>query len=210
MNKHLDKILEAKKQLGKPVEQIKQQGGGFKQFVDPENSEIAPESLIEIESQITKLKNKISEFGWLIGKRLIAVRENHLEETNYNNIAEYAEDKFGFKRSTTFNLIFIAHNFSKVQALGFGSKLYLLQRVNEKDRKKYLDWFEKENPSFRDIEEKIKSELNRELSKPKENINLNKVKLTVDFRKMGGIIPEEKSDDFINDLKALITKYLKK
>ncbi len=210
MATQLDKIKRqiAKGEISKPIDPHRKTAGGFEEtLIKPELSEIVPTNIDEIEAQIVKLQLHITKCGWLIGKRLLSIEDNYLEATAYQNIAEYAEDKFGFKRTTAYNMIFVARNFTLVQSIELASKLYLLYPLDKNDREKYVEWMMAKKPSRKEIEERIKSEINK-VGRPKKDINLSKTKLTVDFRLMKKSIPKEKQNDFLNDLKKLISEYL--
>ncbi|GMT49217.1 MAG: hypothetical protein IEMM0008_0756 [bacterium] len=64
-------------------------------------------------------------------------------------------------------------------------------------------------PTYREIEERIKSELKKEINTP-EKFSLSKSILKVNFKEVGGVIPKEKTQDFLKDLDLLINKYVTK
>ncbi|MDH4128048.1 MAG: hypothetical protein OEV44_04805 [Spirochaetota bacterium] len=206
MSKHLDQIRKNQTEKQNPFA-IK--GGGFKETqINPELSDEIPDLLDDIEKQIHKLDSRLWDCAWLIGKRLIIIRERFLQDLGYLNISDYAKDKFNFSHATTVRFIFLAKTFDQSTARNFGSKLRLLQPLDDLNRQKLLEWIEKENPSFQEIEEKIKSE-NKKLGRPKKEISLSKVKMIVDFRKMGVEIEKEKEKEFLKRLEALIKEYSK-
>ncbi|MDH4130045.1 MAG: hypothetical protein OEV44_14905 [Spirochaetota bacterium] len=188
---------------------VRPSGGFREESIHPEMSEDVPDLLEEIEKQIYKLKDKTWEIAWLIGKRLIKIKEKQLlKNTKYTTLDDYIEDKFEFSRRSAYNFIYLAHNFNKVHTSAHGYKLVLLQPLEDLKRQKYLKWIDKENPSANDIREKIKSE-NKKLSMPKREISLSKIKMTVDFKKMGVEIEKEKEKEFLKKLEALIREYSK-
>jgi hypothetical protein len=165
-----------------------------------------PDKLIEIEAQIKKFEGNIREYGWQIGKRLNEIDKNYLKETGYDNIKDYALNTFGYSFTTTTNLKKIASIFTKEHARDFGSKLRLLSGLEENDIKKYLSWMENDDPTFREIEEKLKKDFPKK-GRPKKTININNTILKVDFRKLGKNIPKEKQKNFLKALEKLIEKY---
>ncbi|MDH4129103.1 MAG: hypothetical protein OEV44_10140 [Spirochaetota bacterium] len=193
-------------ELNKEIAILKNKLENKTDYID--DFKIIPESLDEIEKEISTLKNKMWEFSWLIGKRLIVVREKYLKELEFTNISEYANEKFNFSHGTTMNIIFIAKNFTQSQTFDFGSKLYLLRTLDDNTKHKYLEWMKNSNPSANEIRERIKSEI-KKAGRPKKEISLSKVKMIVDFRKMGVEIEKEKENEFLNRLKALINEYSK-
>lgn len=194
-------------EISKPKDPHQKSAGGFEDtIIYPEFSDKIPDKLEEVENQIKKLKNKVSECGWLIGKRLISIESKHLEGTPYQNITEYAESKFGFKRTTTYNLLFVSKNFTKVQSIELSSKLYLLYSLEENKRQKYLDWMMREKPSRKEIEDKIKSEIKKP-GRPKEEFSLTKTAVKIDLREMGYQISKDKKQAFFSELKSLVKKY---
>ncbi len=185
----------------------KKRSGNFEdKYVHPEYSEEVPEELDEIESQIMKLNGKVWDCAWLIGKRLIVVRELYLDGTEFTNISDYAKDKFGFSHTTTVRFIYLANHFKKSSVLNFGSKLYLLSKLDEESRQKYLDWMKEESPSYKTIEERVKSEFKTQ-GRPKKEINLTKTEIKIDLRKMGLSIIKERSGEFLQELEALVRRF---
>ncbi len=178
-----------------------------KELTEPEFSEDIPENIEEIELQINSLKNRMWEVSWLIGKRLLVVKDKHLEGTEFLSISDYAKSKFGFERRTTYRFMFIAKHFDQVTARTLGSKLRLLEPLNEDKRNAYLEWMKNDNPTFREIELKIKEE-NKKDPISKEKFLINKNLLKVDFQQIGTSIPENKTDDFLRELEELIKKYI--
>ncbi|MDH5681125.1 MAG: hypothetical protein OEZ36_06045 [Spirochaetota bacterium] len=204
MSKHLEQI---KKNKDVKINPFAQKGGGFKESqINPELAIEVPDSLEEIEDQITKLDTRIWESAWLIGKRLIAVRDMYLKDLGFINISEYSKEKFGFSHATTVRFIFLASTFDISTARNFGSKLRLLQPLNDSEREKYLDWIKENNPSFREIEDKIKSE-NKKPNRSQKKIDINKTKITVNLKEMGLKIEEKKQDEFLNRLTMLIEEF---
>ena len=189
-----------------PPEPKKRSGNFEEKYVHPEFSEEIPEHLSDIESQIKKLNGKVWECAWLIGKRLIVVREQFLDGTEFTNISEYAKARFGFSHTTTVRFIYLANHFKKSSVLNFGSKLYLLSKLDDENRQKYLDWMKEDNPSYQTIEERVKSEFKKQ-GRPKKDINLTKTEIKIDLRKMGLSINKEKSDEFLKELEALVRKF---
>ncbi|MDH4129808.1 MAG: hypothetical protein OEV44_13705 [Spirochaetota bacterium] len=203
MSQALNKLLKE----GKNPNQLVQMGKSFTQSkVELEMSESIPESLDEIENQIKKLKGKSWEIFWYIGKRLVFIKENFLRTTEYTNISDYAKAKFDFSHGTTVNCIFIAKNFSLSHARDFGSKLRLLQPLDIEKRQAYLEWFEKENPTFREIEDRIKSET-KKLVNSKEKYFIGKSKIIINLNELGKSIKKDKSDEFLKKLEALVLEY---
>lgn len=171
-----------------------------------ENFEKIPSSLDEIEKEIFKLEINVREYGWEIGRRLNEIDKNFLKETNYTNVKDYAFDKFGFSHRTTTYLKFIANNFDKGHARALGSKLRLLSSVNDDKREEYLDWMMNEQPTYREIEDKVKKKNNKEPSKPKNYI-VGSGSVTIHLSKMGLTIKKDKSEEFLNELKKLVERY---
>lgn len=168
-----------------------------------------PNSLDEIENQIIKLKGKMWEFSWLIGKRLIVIREKYLKDLGYLNISDYASEKYDFSHGTTMNIIFVAGTFTQSQTFDYGSKLYLLRPLDETKKQKYLEWMKSQNPTANEIRNLIKSEIKKP-GRPKKKINLGKTKLTVNFKEMGITIKKDCEDEFLKRLEDLITEYSKR
>ncbi len=187
-----------------------QKGNTFrKELAEPETSEEIPDDLEEIENQIHKLKDRLWEMAWLIGKRLILVKDKYLDATEFLNIGDYSKEKFGIEKRTTYRFIFIADNYDKMTARTLGSKLRLLEPLDDEKRKEYLKWMKLKEPTYREIEERIKSEMKKEINQP-EKFSLSKSILKVNFKEVGGMIPKEKTQDFLKDLDLLINKYVTK
>lgn len=206
MAKFSDKIKQSKQNKTNIIS--KADSFGDPTNFSPEMSENIPDDIEEIESQINKLKERMWKAAWLIGKRLINIRENHLEKLGYDNIHAYAFDKFEFKHATTYRFIYMASNYDLFSAQRIGAKLHLLQSLDEEKRKLYLEWIEKDNPSYRDIQQRIKDETKKP-GRPKNNLSISKKKITVNLNQMKReLIPTEK-EKFINELNTLIEKYTK-
>ncbi len=205
MSSYLEKM---KNNISKNTNLVDPPEGGSLQdkYTKPEMSDKIPEDINKIENQIFKLKDRMYEVAWLIGKRLIIIRDKHLKDLGYTNISEYSQEKYDFSHTTTVRFIFIAKHFDRSSAQNFGYKLTLLQKLNEQQRKEYLEWMEKENPTVREIEQKIQSEL-KKIQRPMQPINLTKTKLTLDFKTMNYYIPKEKSTNFMNEIEELVKKY---
>lgn len=190
--------------------EINKQGGLIHQtgntIIPPELTDNIPNSLNEIEEQINNLQGHYWKVSYHIGKRLIEIKEKYLAETGFENIYTYALDKFGIGQRTCYNYIYLATNFNALQVTAMGYKLVLLQSLEKNDFQKYLKWIEKENPSLREIENKIKSDYPKQ-GRPLEPINLSKSKLTIDFRIMQKKINNDKRNDFLEELTKLIEKY---
>lgn len=206
MSKHLDHVL--KNQNEKKTNPFISKGSQFKETqLNPEMSEEIPTSLTEIENQINKLHGKSWEILWLIGKRLLEIKEKYLKDLDYLNISDYAKEKFNFSHTTTVHAINLSNNFSLSCTRNFGSKLRLLLPLENNMKDKYLEWMEKESPTYKQIQDKIKEETKPKIGRPKQDVNLSKTKMTVDFKRMGRFIPKEKSNDFLKELNELIDKY---
>lgn len=175
-------------------------------FSDTDVYNRIPDNLNEIEIQIDRMVGKTWEYAWYIGTRLNIIDKDFLQETKYSSINEYAKERFGFSYRTIDNFRFLSKHFSRTQALAYGSKLYLLSKLDNNEKQNYLEWIEQENPTYREIEDKINSEFKKP-GRPKQDINLSKSKMTVDFNRIGKYIPKEKQEDFLNELKELIEKY---
>lgn len=205
MAKYSEKLKALK---SSPINEIAKGNEFSDEYKNPELSEFIPDELEIIEHQIEKLKSKTWESAWHIGKRLIVIREKHLENTGYTSILEYAVNKFAFSDRTVKRFMFLAKNFDKGTALSLGSKLYLLTKLDEKQKQKYLDWIQENNATYREIQQKLLEDF-PPAHRPKKEINLSQSKLTVDFRKMKTKIPKEVEEDFLRELKKLIQRFSK-
>ncbi len=177
----------------------------------PELSEYLPDSLDELERQIDKLKERIWESAWFIGKRLIAINERYLIKTGYDTISEYAEARFGLKQRTTYNYMFMAKEFDRLQALAMGSKLFLLERVDKEKREEYIQWLQQENPKYREIEERIKQDKSASQYNPKQAIVFGKRRVSFDANYYGlDRIDKNKKRDFEYALDQAIRAVVKR
>ena len=203
MGSYLDKVKK-----NKDKNSVNPPGVGALQdkYVNPEMSETIPESLDELETQIGKLNGKVWECAYHIGKRLIVVRDSYLKELGYTSVTEYGLEKFGFTSDVVSRFIFLANNFGIAVVRQFGSKLRLLQGLEEDDRINMLTWMEKENPTFAEIQEKLKPE-KKSAGRPKQDINISKSKITIDLKKIGLHIEKDKQPDFLKALETLIKEY---
>lgn len=171
--------------------------------------ETIPKSLDEIEKQISDLKEDIERSGLYIGMRLLQIKNNYLESIKFDTIYEYAFDKYGFSKTTTYSLMFVAENRERFRALGMSSKLYLLQRVPEEKWDEYIDWMKKENPTYRQIQDKINQENPKVIAPPKDEIVFTKKnnKVNINLRKMGKSITKKNKDSFQQDLEFFIKNW---
>lgn len=210
MASQLDKIKK-NMQAGKisvPKDPHRPNAGGYEDsIIHAELSEHIPDNLEEIESQISKLTNRMWETAWLIGSRLSVIKEKYLSALGYLSITEYANEKFELSSDMTSRFVFIAKNFTIADARQFGSKLRLLSSLDPLEMKKYLEWMKEENPTYREIESKLKEDKGQKLGRPKKEISLTKTTLTVDFKKLGVSIGSEKSQEFLQKLQELIMEY---
>ncbi len=184
---------------------------GFEEkYLHPEMSDKMPATLEEIEGQINKLQGRMWEVAWLIGKRLIYVRDNFIKKLkDYDNIGQYVESKFdNLSQRTAYQFMFITANFSKEESVKFGSKLALLQPLEEERRILYLDWLGKENPSYQEIQEKLKSD-KKPVGRPKEDFSKSKTRFSVNLQMMDKKIPRSKRKEF-RELRDDITEKFKK
>lgn len=182
--------------------------GGFEEkFTLPELSEKLPDKITEIEKQIFKLNDRTWETIWHIGHRLNEINIKFLNETSYKSISEYALETFEFSQSNTSNYMNISANFSLNHARNFGSKLRLLLPLDSQTREKYLEWFEKDNPSFRDIEEKIKQSTSAKKIPKKKVISISNKSISIDLLTLGKKINKNKVDEFERKLNDLINEF---
>jgi len=185
----------------KQIEELKNQLKNKKNYLE------IPDSLEEIENQIADLHSQVEINGWHIGQRLIAVKNNYIDNTEYKNIYDYAFEKFKMGQTSTKYLMFVASAFTECHVRDYGSKLRLLQPLDENKRKKYLEWIEKDHPTFHDIEEKIKAEKMVKIGRPTQEISLQKTQLVVNFKKLGISIDKNKKAEFLEEIKKVIKKY---
>lgn len=193
-------------------------GGVTPQGLDEDFSDLdayknIPDKLEDIEEQIVNLYSKTIECGWEIGKRLIKIRNDFLSQTGYENIADYAWDKYEIRKNTTYNLIFIAENYNRVQVLGLGSKLYPLRRIKDDvKREEIFNWMQSESPSYSQIEERISKELNDaqpkdptpEVLPPEDYISFNDDTIQIDTKKLGLKIKKTDKTDFLEMMKRIV------
>jgi len=182
---------------------------GFREeAIYPEMSEILPDTLEQIEEEIQTLNSRVWECGWYIGKRLLYIKENYLTELNYSSISEYANEKFNFGTDLTSRFIFIANIFDIADVRQFRSKLRLLQGLDRDEIDNYLEWMKSENPTYKELENKVKSDKNVSVvNREEKEININKTVVKVNLRKMGLTIPKDRQTDFLRDLESLCRQY---
>ncbi len=160
-----------------------------------------PDNLTEIENQIQNLKSRMWEVAWYIGKRLIVINDNFINETGYENITEYSMDRFGLSRDLTYQFMRIANKFNLVDACQHGSKLRIITSLKDEKANKYLKWMSEEKPTFREIQNKLNQErrkINR--GRPSQVITIKKSRVTIDLNKMNIEIPKERQNDFFTAL----------
>ncbi len=132
------------------------------------SNENIPDKLDALEKEIDYLKVEMQRSIWLIGQRLHKIREKELYKPKAKDFKEYCEKRFEFNRTSAYNFIYIFENYSHVHACEHGTKLRLLQPVKEEEkRKEILNWMDKEKPSFRQVEAKIKEIVPTEKKKSK-------------------------------------------
>lgn len=176
------------------------------------HQEIISDSILILETEIFNLKKDIAKSIWLIGQRLFKINEKKLYKDRFKTFYEYCEKNLDITRRTVYNMMFVFQNFSFVQSIAHGSKLYLLQPVNNKiERDKLIEWIEKENPSRRQIEQKIKF-LNIKPEEHKQKKFFIKTirndkniisKTIINYE----IIKEDKREEFYTKLENLIKEY---
>lgn len=179
-------------------------------FTDMSIYKAMPGSLNEIETQIEELKNKTWECAWHIGKRLITIREKYLTDSEYHNIYEYSELRFGLSKSTVYNFIFLAERFELFQTIGKTSKLLLLRKLPSNLYEKYLEWINADDPTVKEIQERIKAEYeNPSRGRPKKPVLYRQGRFSIDPKLMGLKIDDTKARDFIPALEQFLKDYFK-
>ncbi|OHD19370.1 MAG: hypothetical protein A2Y34_02890 [Spirochaetes bacterium GWC1_27_15] len=96
-------------------------------------SESIPTNLSEIEIQIDRLKQRWSEFTYLIGQRLKFINDNKLyEEKNYPDFKTYVNIALKMSENNAYYYIAIYEFFTEEQTRKAGSKLKLLVPILNK------------------------------------------------------------------------------
>lgn len=191
--------------------QMKQAGNNFEGLTNQELTTNIPKTLDKIEEQIFSLQDRISEAGWHIGLRLLKIKRDHLDEIQETSIVEYAENKFGFKKNSTYRLMYVAENFTKEESNKYGSKLYYFKQLDTQDEeqiKQLKEWLENENPKNSEVEAEVKR-LNgvKKSGRKKKNYNLSKNSFTCNLKKFGIIIDTKKEDEFLDEFIKLAQKF---
>lgn len=182
----------------------------------PEFSEIVPDSFEELEKQIKALDSREYGCKWLIGKRLLKIDADFIEQSPYNSIFEYANDKLGIARRTTYQYMEIAENFSFMHTRAHGSKLRLLMLVKDVNKRKellnFLDAKEDENNkiTYRELEKIVKNSINLSLedsTADKETIYYSNKLIKIDIEKMGIKVDLNKIKELTSKMEKLLIEY---
>ncbi|HOV15547.1 MAG TPA: hypothetical protein PK771_14765 [Spirochaetota bacterium] len=95
-----------------------------------------PSTLEEIEIQIDRLKQKWSEFTYLIGQRLKYINDNRLfEDKGYSDFKTYSNIALKMSENNAYYYISIYEYFTEEQTVKAGSKLKLIIPVLNKIKK---------------------------------------------------------------------------
>lgn len=167
------------------------------------------DDLNEAESFLDKIAARHWEMAWAIGYLLRQIEIKHAGVINnkYSTISQYAQLRFSIEPKTAQRFMFISEYFDIETARSFGSKLRLLQPLDEQKRKEYLDWIKKENPTFREIEEKLKSEKGNTNVTRQDIIEIRKNTISVKLNQLGFDIPKEKHERLKSEITELLKKY---
>ena len=82
--------------------------GSQNDFNDMIQYETMPSNLNDIEKQIFDLQDKLSKSLWLIGIRLIKIREEYIDQIKYTDFLTYVEEELGIQSRTAKNLMFLS------------------------------------------------------------------------------------------------------
>jgi hypothetical protein len=98
--------------------------------------ENVPSKLEELEIQIDRLKQRWSEFTYLIGQRLKFINDNRLfEEKGYKDFGTYAAIALKMSENNAYYYISIYEYFTEDQTIRAGSKLKLIIPILNKIKK---------------------------------------------------------------------------
>ncbi len=112
---------------------LKVVGGASLDLCEDITSSVIPSSLEEIEIQIDRLKQKWSEFTYLIGQRLKYIADNRLfRERGYEDFKTYVNIALKMSENNAYYYISIYDYFTEEQTVKAGSKLKLIIPVLNK------------------------------------------------------------------------------
>ncbi len=119
------------------------------------------QQLQEIEEKIQKLHAEATRVDWQIGSHLRVIREKDLwRPTGAASFAEYVEMKFDFSYQSACDYMNVAGYFSRERAEKIGgTNLRILSHMaNDEVREKMAKWVEQEEPTTRQLTERLKQE----------------------------------------------------
>ncbi len=166
-----------------------------------------PNTVDELENEIDRLKEEMQKSMWLIGQRLSKIKNEKLYETKYKDFTEYCTYRFEFNRRTAYRFLFIYDNFTFETARTHGSKLRLLEGIKDDEKcKELLEWMDKESPSFREVEQKVKelktsSDKETNEIEPKSKPIIKKSTKTIIIDKSQ--LPYSTQVDYLNAIKSI-------
>lgn len=173
--------------------------------------------LIKISNDLNKAESFLDniaarhwEMAWAIGYllRQIEIKHSDVISNKYSNISQYAQTRFSIEPKTAQRFMFISEHFDIETARSFGSKLRLLQPLDKQKREMYLEWIKKENPTFREIEERLKDEKGKTSTVGKhETIEIKKNTISVKLDQLGFNIPKDKYERLKSEITELLKKY---
>lgn len=178
-----------------------------------------PDNLDKIIDEIDELRLNASKYAYLIGLRLIEIRDKYLHELPFNNIVDYADKELKISEGSVRNYIFLAEAvklkkyFTENQVLDYSSKLYPLKKIEkltepEKKIAELLEWIEQENRSYKEIVNRVKDLFIAEKGiKEPDPIRMSDKSLTINFELLKNSLDDDKIKQFKEDLEKLIEKY---
>ena len=189
----------------------------------PENNRIVTETFEEFETGLYKAMHRVKLSFFEVGYWLYHANDKHdfLPSNGYSNIAEYAYEKFGLSKSTTYDLIKVYRRFKDESGYGISVEYIRLSQSQlvALSRMKYTqkDFLSKVKPTdtVSDIEKAVQI-YNTQCTKGngiigysdiKEYIELSEKRASTQTIKKSRRLEKDKAEDILNAIQCTKRTY---